>query len=60
MKKREVWYNESGLTDDWLKANDPDYGDVEECGYFTARQYRKRAREKEIPTDPDTLPYSAE
>ena len=57
--KRDVWYDESGPTDDWLKANDPDYGDIEKCEYLSARQYRRRARDREIPTDPELLPYKA-
>lgn len=58
--KREVWHDESGITDEWLKANDPDYGDVEMCGYLTASQFARRARRKEIPTDPELLPLYKE
>ena len=59
-KPSHLWYDESGITDDWLRENDPLYkppknrDDSEEelpedRDYLTARQYRTRAREKEIP-----------
>ena len=54
-KPSELWYDESGITDDWLRENDPDYKHPENRDYLTARQYRKKAKEKEIPTDPDRL-----
>ena len=57
MKKHlsEPWYDESGMTNDWLKENDPLWNQPWERDYLTARQYRRRAREREIPVDPDKL-----
>ena len=54
-KAPKMWYDESGMTDDWLKKNDPDYGDRKAVDYLTAWQYEYRAKKKEIPTDPDRI-----
>ena len=53
-KAKLMWYDESGLSDNWLRENDPLYG-TSDAEYLTAREYRYRASEKEIPTDPDRL-----
>ena len=46
------WYYDGGMGDLWLRANDPDYGDRKKVNYLTERQYRYRAKEKEVPSDP--------
>ena len=51
----ESWDNEGGAADRWLRKNDPDYGDIKKTGYLTARQYKYRARDKEIPIDPHVM-----
>jgi group I intron endonuclease len=54
------WDDESGAGDRWLRANDPNYGDRKKVNYLTPRQYRYRAAEKELLTDPmliDSMEY---
>ena len=57
MKNEEpqVWYDESGMADDWLRKNDPLWKEPKERDYLTARQYRTRAREKETPAGKTAL-----
>lgn len=49
---KERWDDEGGAADRWLRENDPDYGSHKKTGYLTARQYKYRARDKEVPIDP--------
>ena len=51
----EKWYEDGGMGDLWLRNNDPDYGDRKRVDYLTARQYRYRAKEREIPCDPSLM-----
>ena len=51
-RRNRKWYDEAGAADQWLKENDPCYGNRKKVDYLTARQFKYRAYDCEIPTDP--------
>lgn len=51
-KRTRMWYDETGMADDWLRENDPLWGKPKERDYLTADQFKFETKRKQSPTEP--------